>query len=87
MSASLHPQTGLRHLTIQVLNTRVWFLDIWYTPVTSIDYNLEHGVAIITESFRPSNLNYTTSFVKVQIRSDMTSYAIPDTVYLSCALN
>ena len=87
MSASLHTQTRLCHLTIQVLNTRVWFLDIWYTPLTSIDYNLEHGVAIITESFRPLNLNYTTSFVKVQIRSDTTSHAIPDAVYFPCALN
>ena len=75
---------GLCCITIQVLNTRVCFLDIWYAPFTSVYYNLEHGVAIITESFSPLNLNYTTSFVKVWIRSDMTSHAIPDTVHFSC---
>ena len=40
--------------------------------------------AIVTESFSPLNLDYTTSLVKVQIRNDMTSHAIPDTVHLSC---
>ena len=58
MSVSLCTQTGLYHLTIQVLNTRVWFLDIWYIPFTSMYYNLEHRVAIITGSFSPLNLNY-----------------------------
>ena len=38
-------------LTIQVLNIRVWFLNIWYTSLTSIHSNLEHGLAILTESF------------------------------------
>ena len=51
-----------------------------------IHYNLEHGLAIITESFSPLNLNYATSLVKVQARSDMTNHAIPDTDELTCAL-
>ena len=38
-------------------------------------------------SFSPLNLNYTTYFVKVQIRSDVKSHAIHDTVFLPCALN
>ena len=51
----------------------------------SVCYNLEHGLAVVTESFSPLNLDYTTSFVKIQIRSDATSYTIPDTVHLPCA--
>ena len=39
----------------------------------------------VTESFSQLNLDYTTSLVKIQIRSEATSHAIPDTVYLSCA--
>ena len=34
-------------------NTRVWFLNIWYTSLTSAHSNLEHGLAILTESFSP----------------------------------
>ena len=77
ISVSLHTQTGLCHLTIQALHPRVWFLDIWYTSLTSVHYNLEYGLAIVTESFSPLDLDYTTSLVKVQIRSDRTSHAIP----------
>ena len=51
MSVSLHTQTGLHHLTIQVLNIRVCFLNIIYASLTSIHGNLEHGLAILTESF------------------------------------
>ena len=80
-SLSFHTQTGLHHLTIQVLNTRVHFIDIQCTSLTSVHYNLEHRLEIITESFSPLNLNYTTFLVKAQIRSDMTSHAMPDTVY------
>ena len=86
-SASLCIQTGLPILTIQVLNTKVCFIDIWYISLTSVHYNLEHGLVIVTKSFSPLNLDYTVSFLKVQIRSDATSYTIPNTVYLSCALN
>ena len=57
MSVSLCTQTGLHHLTVQVLNTRICFLDIWYSSLTSVHYNLEHGIAIITESFSPLNLD------------------------------
>ena len=42
---------------------------------------------MLTESFSLLNLNYTSSFVKVWIRNDVTSHAIPDTVYLACTLN
>ena len=80
-SLSFQTQTGLHHLTIQVLNTRVLFIDIQCTSLTSVHYNLEHRLEIITESFSPLNLNYTTFLVKAQIRSDMTSHAMPDTVY------
>ena len=51
MSVSLCTQTGLCYLTIQVLNTRVCFIDIWYTSLTSVHYNLEHGLVSVTESF------------------------------------
>ena len=51
-------------------------------------HNSEHGLVIVTESFIALNLNYTTSFVKVQIsRSDAKSCTIPTTVYFPCALN
>ena len=79
MSASLHTQTGLQCLTIQVLNTKVCFIDILCTSLTSVYYNLEHMLAIVTD------LDYTTSLVKVWIRSDATSHTFPDTVHLSCA--
>ena len=80
MSVSLYTQTGLHGLIIQVLNARVYY--IWYTSLTSIHYNLEQGLAIVIESFNPLDLSYTTSSVKVWIRSDVTGHAIPDTVYL-----
>ena len=48
---------------------------------------LEHGLVSVIESFSPLNQDYTTSFVKVRNRSDMTSHAMPDTVYLPGALN
>ena len=51
------------------------------------DYDLEHGLAIVTESFSPLNLNYRPSFVKVQIRSDMPSHTISDAVSLPHVLN
>ena len=53
MSASLHTQTVLHCLIIQVLNTRVWFINIRYISLTSVHSNLEHGLAILTESFSP----------------------------------
>ena len=46
-------------------------MDIWYTLLTSVHYNLEHGLAIVTESFSLLNLNYTTFFVKVWTKSDV----------------
>ena len=60
MSVSLHTQTRLHCLTIQVLKAKVWFLDIRYAPFTSIHYNLER--------FSAFNLNYITSLIKVWIR-------------------
>ena len=85
MSVSLHTQTGWPNLTSQILNTWVHFIDIWYTSLTSVHYNLEHELAIVTESF--SNLSYTTSFANIWIRCDATRQAVPDIVYLPCALN
>ena len=83
MSVSLHTPTDLHNLTIQVLNTRVQFIDIWYTSLTSVHYNLEHGLAIVTQSFSPLILNYITFFVKVWIRSDATSHVISNTAYFA----
>ena len=71
-SASLCTQTLSPCLTIQILNTRVYFIDSWYTSLTSVHYNLEHGLAIVTDSFSLLNLDYTTSFVKVWTRSDIS---------------
>ena len=34
-------------------NTRAWFLNIWYTSLTSVHSNLEHELAMLTESFSP----------------------------------
>ena len=53
MSVSLCTQTVLHCLIIQVLTTGVWFLNIWYTSLTSVHSNLEHGLVILTESFSP----------------------------------
>ena len=53
MSASLHTQTVLHCLIIQVIHTRVCCLNIWYTSLTSVHSHLEHGLAILTESFSP----------------------------------
>ena len=82
MSVSLRTETGLHCLTIQVLNTRVCFIDIWYTSLTSVHYNLEDGLAIMTESFSALYLDYITSFVKVQTRGYVTSHTMPDTVFV-----
>ena len=53
MSASLHTQTVLHSLYYSSPNTRVWFLNIWYTSLTSVHSNLEYRLAILTESFSP----------------------------------
>ena len=58
-SVSLCTQTGLHCLTIQVLNIRVCFMDFWYSSLTSEHINLEHGLAIVTKSFSPLDLDYT----------------------------
>ena len=87
MSVSLCTQTGLHCLAIEVLNTSVCFIYIWHTSLTSVHNNLEHGLVTVTESFSLLNLNYTTSLVKVWIRSDMTSHAIPNTMYMPNTLN
>ena len=87
MSTSLHTQTGLPNLTSEILNTRAWFLDLWYTSFTSVHYNLEYGLAIIAESFSLLNLNHTNYLFKFQISSDRTSHTIPDAVYLPYILN
>ena len=63
MSVSLHTETVLHCFIIQILHTRVWFLNVWHTSLTSVPSNLEHGLAILTESFSPlrsvlHNLSY-----------------------------
>ena len=60
---------------------------VMHFSLTSVHNNLEHRLATATEIFSPLDLDYTTSFVKVQTRSDVTSHTILDTVYLPCALN
>ena len=64
-------KAGLHYLIIQVLHTRVWFLNIRYTSLTSVHSNLEHGLAILQRALVHSNLNYTTSLVEVQSRSPL----------------
>ena len=59
----------------------------WFKCKFKPPNNLEHWLAIATESFSPLDLDYTTSLIKVWIKSDMISNAISDCVYLSCALN
>ena len=71
MSVSLRTQTGLRCLIIQVLNTRVLFLNIQYTSFTSVHNNSEHGLAILTESFSPLRSEFHNRLVEVQIRSPL----------------
>ena len=39
--------------TIQVLNTRAYFLNVDTLLFTSVHSNLEHGFVILTESFSP----------------------------------
>ena len=68
-SVSLYTQTGSPCLASHILNKRASFIYISYTSLTSIHYNLEHGLAIVTESFNPLDLDYITSFVQVGISS------------------
>ena len=64
MSASLRTQTVLRCLIIQVLNTMSLLPKcLTHSLFTSVVNNLEHGLAILTESFSPlrsflHNLSY-----------------------------
>ena len=53
MSVSLRTQTVLHCLILQVLNIRVCFQMLDTMPFTSVHSNLEHGLAILTESFSP----------------------------------
>ena len=54
MSASLRTQTLLRCLIIQVLNIKSLLPKcLIQSPFTSVHSNLEHGLAILTESFSP----------------------------------
>ena len=87
MSVSLHTQTGSPSLTIQIINTRVCFISIWCASLTSVHYNLEHGLVTVVESISPLNLDDITSFFKDWTRSDTTSHTIPDTIHLPCTLN
>ena len=85
MSLSLCTWTGLRHLTIQVLDIRVCFLNNWYTSLTFVHSNLEHEqLAILTESFSPlkSELQNLTYWSPNQKWCDKPHYS-----YLSCTLN
>ena len=60
---------------------------VWCTSLTSVHYNLEHGLAILTESFSPLNLNYTTTLSESELKVMLQSHTIPDGVYLPCTLN
>ena len=54
MSASLRTQAVLRYLIIQVLNIKSLLPKcLIQSPFTSVHSNLEHGFAILTESFSP----------------------------------
>ena len=77
ISVSLCTQTELPNLTIQVLKYKSPLHRYnSYTYLTSIYYNLELGLAIVIESFSLLDLDYITSFFKLQIRSDVASHAI-----------
>ena len=39
--------------TMQVLNSRACFLNVWYNSFTSVHCNLEHGLVTLIESFSP----------------------------------
>ena len=39
--------------TIQVINTRVCFLNVWYTSLICVHSNLEHGLVTLTGIFSP----------------------------------
>ena len=53
MSVSLHTQTILHCLIIQVLTQESDSQMFDTIPFTSVHSNLEHGSAILTESFSP----------------------------------
>ena len=59
--------SGLPNLAIQILNTSFHFIDLWNTSQTSVHYDLEHGLSIVTESFSPLKLYPTTSFVVMEV--------------------
>ena len=80
MSVSLCTQTVLCCLIIQVLNIKSHFLHV---SLTSVHSNLEHGLAILKESFSPLRSVLHNLLVEVQSRSDAVNHAIP---ILSCTL-
>ena len=85
MSASLHIQTG--SITQSYYSSPKHKSPLHRYLIHFSDfhkYNLEHGLAIVTESFSPLNRDHTTCFVKVQIRSDAISL---DAVDLLCTHN
>ena len=62
-------------------NTRVWFLNIWYTSLTSVHSNLEHGLAILTKTFSPLRSvlhNLSCWSPKQKFTSIDTQYHFPD---------
>ena len=69
------------------MNASYTSLLYFYTSLTFVHYNLEHGLAIVTQSFVSTRSELHNFPVKVQIRSDMTIHTIPDTVYLVSVLN
>ena len=74
ISVSLHTRTVLSCLIIQVLNTRVWFLNV---SLTSVHSNLEHRLAILTESFSPlRSVSHNLSCWSLKHKCTL-SYAIP----------
>ena len=50
MSVSLRTKTGWPNLTVQILKTRVHLIDIWYTFLNSVHYNLDHGLTTVTRT-------------------------------------
>ena len=61
----------------QVTNTRVCFLNVWFTSLTSVHGNLEHGLAALTESFCPLESELHNHFHRHPNEKCMHSYVVP----------
>ena len=81
MSVSLRTQIRQPNLSVQILNTRVNFLNV---SLTSVYSNLEHGLAILTESFSPlRSVLHNLSCLKSKAEVPWQATRFP---FISCTL-